>query len=157
MSQAQIGKNSWALETNTGFGSLPIVNLPGAGASGLFLTSIDGTTFFGLGADASYFAADNLAIKIGAGFTSFDGDNITSIKLGLKYYVNGSIPFGAEYVSFSSDGNSSDFVGLQGGYALSLSDKVYIEPGLRYNIGLDEFDEDFLQLNVGFVVFLRKN
>ncbi|MDY0779619.1 hypothetical protein [Tenacibaculum sp. IB213877] len=151
----QTSEGKWLIETNTGFG----------GGGGLFghssntgfgLTSFDGATIWSVGGEAGYFVMDNLAVKAGLGYTDFDGDSVFTYKLGGKYYVNGNIPFQVDVTGSSVDGAAENplWLGLQGGYAIFLGDMVSIEPGLRYNLSLNEdfTDEGIFEFNVGFAL-----
>ncbi|WP_350287046.1 hypothetical protein [uncultured Croceitalea sp.] len=151
----QTDKGSWLLEANTGFGG------PGGRSANTSfrLTTIDGDVTYNLGFEGGYFIMDDLALKVGLGYG--DGDNqpsTFSYKIGAKYYVIGRVPFQLDLAGASIEDfdNNPLWLGLQGGYAFFLGDNVSIEPGLRYNLNLnDDFiDSDVFQLNVGFVVHL---
>lgn len=144
----QTSEGSWFLEANTGSFS--------TGNTSFSLTSSDGNTSWSIGGDVGYFVAEDLAIKGGLGYTDVGiGDGLLVYKVGAKYYLNGQIPLGADFTGISSDGNGASWIGLQGGYAIFLGDMVAIEPGIRYNLTLDEADADSIfQAFVGFTIFL---
>jgi len=148
--QEQTKKGKWLVEANTNFGATTVGN------TSFQLASSDGNTSWNLGAEAGYFVADNLAIKAGLGY----GDNgydstIFSYKVGAKYYLLNKFPLEASFTGASIkdyDENPSYF-GLQGGYALFVGKNVSIEPGIRYNISLNnDFYDDVFQLNIGFAL-----
>ncbi|MET1260439.1 MAG: hypothetical protein HRT65_11775 [Flavobacteriaceae bacterium] len=149
LGMAQTSKGDIFLEANTG-------NLA-TGNTSFALNASDGNTAWSIGIDGGVFIMDDLAIKAGIGYSDLgdfvDGNLV--YKLGAKYYLNGTIPLGADLTGITSDGNGASWFGLQGGYAIFLGDNVAIEPALRYNITLDEADADSIfQALVGFVIFL---
>ena|SRR6218665_1160005 len=148
--QEQTAKGKWLIETNTSFGATEVGN------TGFHLSSSDGETQWGLGAEGGYFVADNLALKAGLGYSDFGhSDNAFSYKLGAKYYLLNKFPLEASYTGMTikdADKNPS-FVGLQGGYAWFIGNNVSIEPGLRYNISLnDDYYKSVFQFNIGFAL-----
>lgn len=147
-------EGKWLIEANTGFGE-------GAahGANTSFgLSSSDGVTVWSIGGEAGYFVIDDLALKAGLGYTDLDGFSLFSYKFGAKYYVIGEIPFQLDVTGGSIEDSDVNpvYLGLQGGYAIFLSNSVSIEPGIRYNISLNnDFSEDgILELRLGFAVHL---
>lgn len=46
-----------------------------------------------VGGETGYFVQDNLAPKVGLGYTDIDYTNFFSHKVGAKYYVSGVVPF----------------------------------------------------------------
>ncbi|QLG46435.1 hypothetical protein [Costertonia aggregata] len=147
----QTDQGSWLIEANTNFGAAA-----GGNTAFQFIT-VDGNTLWNIGFEGGYFVAENLAIKAGLGYGDGDGvEGTFGYKIGGKYYINGQIPVALDLNGSSSDGTNAMFVGLQAGYAIFLGDNVSIEPGLRYDYGLNEGagDGDFnpLSLNVGFAL-----
>ncbi|TDQ25512.1 hypothetical protein [Tenacibaculum caenipelagi] len=141
----QTEKGKWLIETNTGFGAGHIAN------TGFYLASSDGNTSWGVGAEGGYFIADDLAIKAGLGYN--DNSEAFSYKVGAKYYINSMIPVQADLSGYSVTGASPMWLGIQGGYAIFLGDNVSVEPGLRYNYGIgDAEDNNVFQLNIGFAL-----
>ncbi|WP_313790284.1 hypothetical protein [Flagellimonas meridianipacifica] len=57
--------------------------------------------------------------------------------------------------SFQDATENPLWVGLQGGYAIFLSDHISVEPGLRYNFSLNEdfTDEGIFEFRIGFALF----
>ncbi|NER15698.1 hypothetical protein [Spongiivirga citrea] len=146
----QTAKGKWVVEANTGFGAGNSAN------TSFSFSSQDNLTQWAIGGEAGHFIADDLAIKLGLGY--FDRDVFGSgftYKVGAKYYVNSIIPIQVDFTGASikdADDNPS-WVGIQGGYAIFLGDMVSIEPGLRYNLTLDDAIADsVLQINVGFAL-----
>jgi hypothetical protein len=162
--QEQTAKGKWLIEANTGFGGQNV------GSTGFSLSSSDGNTDYNLGAEGGYFIMQDLAVKVGLGYggksrkiNAFDGTSSTvttstiGYKIGAKYYVIHKIP-----VELSINGASVKdatenplWLGIQGGYAIFLSDKIALEPGLRYNHSLNDkyTDKGVIQFNVGFSMF----
>ncbi|MBO0342453.1 MAG: hypothetical protein VX798_06105 [Bacteroidota bacterium] len=138
-------KGSWIIEANTGSWS--------TGSTAFSLTSADGYTIYSVGTEGGYFVADNLAIKVGLGYSGGDIVGTFSYKAGLKYYVIDKIPLGLDYTGISSDGyGTSSWLGIQAGYALFVANNVSIEPTLRYNATFDKNQSDSaFQALIGFV------
>lgn len=150
------GKDSWLIEANTGFGGDGFLMRSGSTSFGLI--SSDGSTIWSIGAEGGYFVMDDFAIKLGLGYTDFDGDsNMFTYKFGAKYYVISEIPFEISITGASiKDADENPlWLGIQGGYAIFLGDNISIEPGLRYNVSLNEefTDEGLFELRIGFVLF----
>lgn len=151
----QTSKGKWLIEANTGFGGGG--GLYGHSANtGFGLSSIDGQTIWSIGAEGGYFVMDDLAVKAGLGYADFDGSSLFSYKLGAKYYISSMIPVQVDFTGASVDGATEDplWLGLQGGYAIFLGENVSIEPGIRYNLSLnDDFtDEGIFEFRVGFAL-----
>lgn len=148
--QEQTAKGKWLIETNTAFGATEVGN------TGFRLSSSDSETVWSAGAEGGYFVIDNLALKAGLGYTDFGHSvNAFAYKVGAKYYLLDKFPLEASYTGASiknADENPS-YVGLQGGYAWFIGNNVSIEPGLRYNISLnDDYGKDVFQFNIGFAL-----
>lgn len=143
-------KGTWMVEANTGNAML--------GTTGFYLTSVDGESSYNLGLDGGYFVMDNLAIKAGLGYggNSADDSNIFSYRLGAKYYIMDVIPVTADLTGASiKDAEENPmWLGLGAGYAWFVADNIAIEPGLRYNLTMNEdfTDENVFQLNIGFTL-----
>ncbi|AXP82005.1 hypothetical protein CJ739_2940 [Mariniflexile rhizosphaerae] len=151
----QTSKGKWLIEANTGFGGGG--GLYGHSANtGFGLTSINGETLWAIGAEGGYFVMDDLAVKVGLGYADFAGESAFSYKLGAKYYISSMIPVQVDFTGSSVDGFDENplWLGLQGGYAIFLGDNVSIEPGLRYNLSLNEdfTDEGIFEFRVGFAL-----
>ncbi len=147
--QEQTTKGKWLVEANTGNAML--------GTTGFYLTSFDGNTAWNIGLDGGYFIMDDLALRGGLGFGD-DGDaSAFSYRLGAKYYAAKKFPLGIDLTGASIDGADENplWLGLQGGYAWFIGSNVAIEPGLRYNLSLNEnfTDKGVFQFNIGFSLF----
>ncbi|MEP0213567.1 MAG: hypothetical protein ABJD66_10160 [Cellulophaga sp.] len=153
----QTAQGKWLIEANTGFGGQAGTQ---AASTSFGLTSVDGNTSWNLGAEGGYFVADDLAVKVGLGYgdngSDGAGSSAFSYKIGAKYYIASMIPVQVDYTGASIkdfDENPS-YLGLQGGYAIFLGENVSIEPGLRYNITMndDYTEEDVFQFQIGFAL-----
>ena len=144
--QEQIAKGKWLIETNTGFG---VGNIGGT-SSALWIT--DGQTSWNIGVEGGYFIVDRLAVKVGLGYGDNGKDNSFSCKIGGKYYVLNKFPVEVSYTGQTLENYPTiSYLGLQGGYAWFVSKNISIEPGVRYNIGLNDY-KDVFQFNVGFAL-----
>ena len=132
-SNGATAKGKWVIETNAGS---PLHYL--GGSTAFSLTSVDGETIWNVGAEGGYFVADNFAVKAGLGYGDFGGDDLVTYRLGAQYYFNGNIPLGVDFTGFSKDGESVNYVGVEGGYAWFVAPNVAITPKLRYNITTDD-------------------
>ncbi|WP_224489946.1 hypothetical protein [Robertkochia flava] len=120
---------------------------------------MDGTTIWNIGAEGGYFVADDLAVKLGLGY----GDNSNSpgffsYKGGAKYYIKGVVPVQVDLNGISSkifDNYNPLFLGIQGGYAWFVADNIAVEPGLRYDFGLNDDAEasEGVAFNIGFSLY----
>ena len=153
----QTSEGKWLIEANTGNALL--------GTTGIYFSTSDGSSSYNIGLDGGYFIMDDLAIKAGLGYGGFspdEGDSVSSFsyRVCAKYYIMGNIPVTLDATGASGDGaeNSAGetplWLGLGAGYAWFISDSVSIEPGLRYNLSLNEdfTDEGVLQVNIGFAL-----
>jgi len=156
-SGGQTSEGKWLIEANTGNAML--------GTTGLYFSSSDGSSEYNIGLDGGYFIIDDLAIKAGLGYGGFspdEGDSTSSFsyRLGAKYYFKSMIPVTVDLTGASGDGvenyagDTPLWLGFGAGYAWFISDNVSIEPGLRYNLSLNEdyTDEGVFQFNVGFAL-----
>lgn len=156
-SQAQTSKGSILIEANTGNAML--------GSTNLSFSSSDGSSSFNIGLDGGYFIMDDLALKVGLGIGNLkpdggDGISTTSYRIGAKYYLNSMIPITVDLTGASGDGveiagETPLWLGLGAGYAWFLTDHISIEPGLRYNMSMNEdySDKGVFQFNVGFALY----
>ena len=148
----QTASGKWLIEANTGFG-----DMVAHGASTSFgLSSWDGMTIWSLGMEGGYFVMDDLALKVGLGYTDLDGFSMFSYKLGGKYYVASQIPIQVDLTGASIQDAPENplWLGIQGGYGIFLNDYVSLEPGLRYNISLNDqySSEGAFELRIGFAL-----
>lgn len=145
-------KGSILVEANTGNAMI--------GQTGIFFSSSDGESLYNIGLDGGYFIMDDLAIKAGLGYGGGSSDfdaSVLSYRLGAKYYINSMIPVTVDLTGASiEDANENPlWLGLGAGYAWFITDSISIEPGLRYNLSLNEnfTDEGVFQFNVGFALY----
>ena len=71
-------------------------------------------------------------------YGDFGGDDLVTYRLGAQYYFNGNIPVGVDFTGASTDGESVNYVGVEGGYAWFVAPNVAITPKVRYNITTDD-------------------
>jgi hypothetical protein len=155
----QTSEGKWLIEANTNFGT------PVGSNTGFSYSNTDGDSFYNLGAEVGYFVINDLAVKVGLGYGGFDDDfgdgNIFSYKIGAKYYILSMIPVQVDYsgatLSGDLDSNNEDpsYLGIQAGYAWFLGTNVSVEPGIRYNMGLNDKysdNKDTFQFNIGFAL-----
>lgn len=130
-----LSQGSWIIEANTGSWT--------TGSTAFSLVSTNGYTLYSIGTEGGYFVSDNLALKLGLGYSGGDDmDGTFNYKVGVKYYIIDEIPLGVDYTGASSNGNGASWVGVQGGYAWFVANNVSIEPTIRYNMTLDEDKAD---------------
>ena len=141
----QTAKGKFVIEANTGSAT--------TGNTSFSFSSSDGQSSFSLGLDGGYFVADNFAVKGGLGYADINDASLFVYKVGAEYYLDGQFPVGIDFTGTSFDGGSSNWVGLQAGYAYFLGENVSVKPALRYNIGLDEGQEGLFQGLIGFALY----
>ncbi len=142
-SNTQTEKGKFVIEANTGSAA--------TGNTSFRLTSVNGNTDATIGLDGGYFVADDLAVKFGLGS---DFGDVFTYKVGGEYYIASKFPVGVDFTGVSGNGSSSNFVGVQGGYAYFIGEHVSIKPAIRYNIALDEGDNGAFQGLIGFAIYL---
>lgn len=142
---SQTAQGKIVIEANTGSATI--------GNTSFSLTSSNGNTAWSVGAEGGYFVIDDLAVKAGLGY----GDNGTTdsfrYKIGAEYYIIGQIPVGVDFTGSSYTGGSTNWLGLQGGYAYFLGENLSIKPALRYNIGLEDGQKGVFQGLIGFALY----
>ncbi len=146
-----IQQGKWLIEINTGSWT--------TGSTAFSLTSVDGETMWSAGVEGGYFVIDNLAIKAGLGYQDFgDGDfSAFNYKVGAKYYIADKFPVGVDYTgsSYKDFDENPSYVGIEGGYAWFITEKVSIEPKIRYNLSMNsDFYDDAFQALIGFAIHL---
>ena len=147
---AQTEKGSILIETN--------ISNQMIGTTSFSLSSTDGETAYSLGIDGGYFIMDDLALKVGFGYADNSETDIStfSYRLGAKYYLMNKIPLTIDYTGATIkdvDENPS-WLGIGAGYAVFIGSNVSLEPGLRYNLTMnDNFtEENLFQFNIGFAL-----
>jgi hypothetical protein len=150
--QTEVGK--WLIEANTAFGT------PMGAYTGFGYSDTDGDTEYNVGAEVGYFVIKDLALKVGLGYGGMKNDlidtNIFSYKMGAKYYIDSQIPVQVDYsgATIKDFDENPSYLGIQAGYAWFLGSNVSVEPGVRYNLTLNDnyTDKNTLQFNIGFVL-----
>lgn len=148
-SNPALSEGSWLVEANTNFGS------GHASHTGFSLRSNDDNTVWNIGFEGGYFIMDDLALKAGLGYGDSDlSDGRFSYKVGMKYYIESQFPVQIDVNGSSGDNFSPLFVGFQGGYAWFVADNISLEPGVRYDLDINDDADNFggLGLNVGFAL-----
>ena len=145
-----LAKGRWLVEANTGFGAVSPSN------TSIAFSANGGVTNIKIGGEAGYFIADNLALKAGLGihvlsYQLEESSSKLNYKLGAKYYINGKVPVQIDLSGASTKNESITALGFQGGYSWFVAPNVSIEPGLRYDLNLEDSD-GLLTGNVGFVL-----
>ncbi|HLV63266.1 hypothetical protein [Galbibacter sp.] len=144
-----LSEGSWLVEANTNFGRGHTAH------TGFSLNTSDNNTIWNIGFEGGYFIMDDLALKVGLGYGDSDNaDGRFSYKAGAKYYIESQFPVQIDFNGSSGDNFSPLFVGLQGGYAWFVADNISLEPGVRYDIDINDDADNFggLGLNVGFAL-----
>ena len=146
-SNGATAKGKWVVEANTGSAT--------TGSTAFTLSSVDGgNTSWSVGAEGGYFVEDKLAVKLGLGYGDSDFSKGTfTYKLGAQYYFNGNIPVGVDFTGASTDGESVNYVGLEGGYAWFVAPNIAVTPKVRYNIATKDTYESAFQGLIGFSLF----
>lgn len=164
-------KGSFLVEINTGFGEASTANtslIIRSGGDG------GGGPEWAAGGEVGCFIADNLALKLGLGYSDIGGDDNVSgevhWKFGTKYYVIGKFPIQVDLNglnrTFGDDPDNDPttppvetpnatplWLGFQAGYAWMIANNVNIEPGLRFAKGLNTDADDkgsVFGVNIGF-------
>lgn len=118
--------------------------------TGFGFASNDGISEWSVGGEGGYFVADKFSVKLGLGVLGvtqdFGGgketDTALSYKIGAKYYATNQFPFQVDLGGINSDGENGLLLGVQAGYAWFLKENIALEPGVRYDHGLnDNFSE----------------
>jgi len=154
----QTSKGKWLIEANTGFNTSgdEVGLLKHSANTGFGLSSVDGNTAWAIGAEGGYFIMDDLAVKLGLGYTDLDFATIFSYKVGAKYYVISKIPVQIDIngASIKDLDDNPLWLGLQAGYAIFLGEHISVEPGLRYSLSLNEefTDIGIFEARIGFVL-----
>ena len=150
----QTAQGKWLIEANTAFGT------PMGSYTGFSYSDTDGDTEYNFGAEAGYFVIKDLAVKVGLGYGGMKNDlidtTIFSYKIGAKYYIISQIPVQIDYsgATIKDFDENPSYLGIQAGYAWFLGSNVSVEPGVRYNITLNDnyTDKSTFQVNIGFAL-----
>ena len=95
------------------------------------------------GVDGSYFVIDKLAVTAGIGLVAASlgdwDDNSFNFSIGARYYVWDALFVGLAYQGEKSKGaDLLSFGKAQVGYTYYLSDKVFFEPALNFEMGFGD-------------------
>ena len=135
-------------------------------------TSFDGSddnvNEFDLTLSAGNFVADNLVLGLNLSYNSlsdsFDKQTTSLVGPFFRYYAEGTFFLGASYLlgttklgsggtDFTFNGN---YLGLEAGYPIWVTENIAIEPSLNYAIGGGDFDgSSALGINIGFGLYLK--
>lgn len=145
-----LSEGSWLVEANTNFGRAH------ASQTSFSLNIYDDYTVWNIGFEGGYFIMDDFAIKAGLGYGDSDNsDGRFSYKAGAKYYIESQFPVQIDFNGSSGDNFSPFFLGLQGGYAWFVADNIALEPGVRYDIDINDDADNLggLGMAVGFALY----
>lgn len=141
-------KGKWLIENN--FGNSSYSN------TALNVFNNDGDGAWNLGLDLGYFLIKNLAVK--AGFSAeVSNDDIYSIHLGSKYFLNGNIPIAVEYKRLFYDKRNLEqesSLKTSLGYALFLGKNISLQPNIEVNVPLTEGESLFMDFSFGIGLHL---
>jgi len=156
-----LSTGSWFLEGNTRLTTAleDVTNVP---ITGFGLIATEDLTIFSIGGEAGYFVADNLALKGGLGLRRlrFNAENnftIFTYRFGARYYLKDIIPLQIDISGSSQEDTNENalWLGLQGGYAFFVTERLSIEPALRYYVSLNEdfSDQGIFEIRIGAQFF----
>ena len=153
---AQTQKGSKFLEVGTSFTPSTV------SSTGISFSTSDKLNTFNVGAEGGYFVAKDFAVKAGLGYgdVSYDGTNLGSTfsyKVGVKYYAGSKIPLGVDFNGADVKGASQNpsYVGLSGGYAWFVGNRVSFEPNIRYDISTNDTFKNVFSAGLGINLFFR--
>ena len=125
----------------------------------------DAVTVFSLNPNVGYFIIDNLSADLNLSVTSFDGNTDFGIGLGGRYFYNnfyGGLQFDYKSMDMGSATMSAMYLTPKIGYMMPLAENVFVDLGLRYQMGFGDYGGDatgsnetsVVHLGVGLQVFL---
>jgi len=126
-----------------------------SGVNGLDIFNLD------LGARGSYFFANNFAavVGLGANFVSYDGDSATNFnfEVGARYYFWDAMYGGLSYNGCKYEGvdDLESVCQLEVGYTYHISNSVYFEPALYYQMGFGDLRKDYSKLGLSIGIGIR--
>lgn len=155
-SKAQTEQGGWFIGAST--------NLSFTSTS--FDGSDDSVNEFDVTLSAGTFIADNLVFGLNMNYNSvsdsFDKQTTSLVGPFFRYYAEGTFFLGASYLlgttklgsggtDFTFNGN---YLGLEAGYPIWVTENIAIEPSLNYAIGGGDFDgSSALGINIGFGLY----
>lgn len=124
----------------------------GNGISGGTFLINDGDTQLSLAFDGGYFISEDFALKGKVSFITSDGNTLTFLGVGPKYYLGGVAPFELNVGKvFGDDFFSDDFIGFASlGYAITLADNIYLEPAIGYSFPFESLGDGFTVVDLSF-------
>ena len=93
-----------------------------------------------------YFLMDNVAVNFGANMKNDGTDTATSWNVGGSYYMNewyGTAAYG------TGAEDNTNYMRFGGGYMYGLSDGIYLDTGVRYNMGMGDNKTNTMNFVVG--------
>lgn len=126
----------------------------------------DAETMFSLSPNVGYFVIDDLSVDLNLSYVNYDGDSSAmGIGLGARYfYMNfyGGLQFDYRTVGTDDWDVSSMYITPKIGYMMPLAQNVYVDLGLRYQMGIGDYGQDgsgsnessVIHFGVGLQVFL---
>ena len=148
---AQTQQGNFVLETAV----LSNLTMPNTGLG--FSTVKDGGSALNVGLNGGYFVADNLAIKLGAGYGNIRYKETTlseawSFRAGAEYNILGYVPIGIAWTGsdIAYAKNNPSYLSTQIGYNWFFSDNMAMKPLMQYDISLTDYYKDVLSWGVGF-------
>ena len=106
----------------------------------------DASTTMTIAPSIGYFWMDNVSANFTLDYSK-EGDNdaTTSWLVGANYFMNEWYA-GAHY---GSAGEDQSYMRFGGGYMYGLSDGVYLNTGLTYDMGMGDWKTNTMQVSVG--------
>ena len=110
----------------------------------------DAVTTMTVNPSVGYFVTDNIAVSVGLDYTKVgEADATTAYDLGGAYFM-GNMYGGANY---GSAGEDMSYLRLGGGYLHGLSESVFLDVNVGYQMGMGDWKVTTLRLGVGVVSF----
>ncbi len=125
----------------------------------------DAVTVFTLNPNVGYFIIDNLSADLNLNIMSYDGDTNLGIGIGGRYFYN-NFYGGLEFDYMSQDWGSGTLTSMylmpKAGYMMPLAENVFVDLGLKYQMGFGDYggdgsgsnEQSVLHFGVGLQVFL---
>jgi len=118
-------------------------------------------TVFTFAPSFGFFTKDNVSPFFLINYTSIDypqdisenKDTVVSLGTGIRYYHKNVYGSGAFMITSELDKHTESSVLLEAGYLMSLSDYVYLDFGVDYNLGIGYNKTDTIVLGVGVAAF----
>ncbi|MCB5252929.1 MAG: hypothetical protein RBR69_03425 [Candidatus Cloacimonadaceae bacterium] len=126
----------------------------------------DAESIISINPNVGYFVIDNLSADLNLGYIDYDGDVSTlSIGIGGRYFYRnlyGGLQFDYQSMSINSSDYTAMYITPKFGYVMPLAENVFIDLGLKYQMGVGDYGGDgsgsnessVLQVGVGLQIFL---